>query len=164
MDLIELSNLCYRLKDLSKLKEQKEAELDAINQEIKQLSEVSIPCVLDELGVKTITLTSGEKITCELVIKASIPKDRADEAFKWLEDHGFQDLIKTTIKLQYDRGNHQTAAAVYNSLLSNGINATMDTSVNPRTLAAFAKEQLSTGHNLPFDLLGIYQFNRTNIK
>lgn len=164
MDLNELSNLCYQLKSLSEQKEQTEAQLDAINKEIKQLSEVSIPCVLDELGVKTITLTSGEKITCEMAIKASIPKDRADEAFKWLEDHGFQDLIKTTIKLQYDRGSHQTATAVYNSLLNNGINASMDTSVNPRTLAAFAKEQLSTGHNLPFDLLGIYQYNKTTIK
>lgn len=164
MDLDEITKLCSALKERLAQKEMLCAELDEINDEIKLLSEVSIPTAMDELGLSKLQLTSGETISCSLDVKAAIPKDRLPEAIHWLEKNGFQDLIKTTISIKYDRNERNTAMAIYDGLCSNGINAALEEKVHPATLTAFVKEQLKKGADLPDELLGIYQFNKTIIK
>lgn len=164
MDLKEISTLCTELKESLAERDLLKAALREKEEHIKLLSEISIPAALEELGLSQLKLSSGEIISCKMEVRASIPKDNAPEALHWLESHGFSDLIKTTIKIKYDRAERGIATAVYDNLMSHGMNAAMEETVHPMTLSAFVKEQLAKGQDLPFDLLGVNQYYKTSIK
>lgn len=164
MDLKDISMLCTELKESMAKRDLIKAALKEEEEHIKLLSETSIPAALEELGLSQIKLSTGETISCKMEVRASIPKDFAPEALNWLESHGFGDLIKTTVKIKYDRTERGTAIAVYENLMNNGMNAALEETVHPMTLSAFVKEQLAKGQDLPFDLLGINQYYKTSIK
>lgn len=146
----------------NKIKE-KEEDLATLKEELKQCSQVDLPEALAETGLSEVKLVDGTKITVQQFYNASIPKDRADEAFKWLRDNEHGDLIKNTISCDFGRGEDGNAKVLKESLDGSGISYTDKVGVHPQTLKAFVREQVESGQKLPLDLLGVYIGQKTKI-
>jgi len=113
-----------------------EAQLKLKREAARHLEESYIPELMDELGLESVTLTDGTKLTVKPFVAAHISKDHEAEAFQWLEDHGYGDIIKERTVVN----------------------------VHPSTLKAWAKERVESGDNIPDDLFGVYVGRKAVLK
>ena len=87
---------------------------------------------------------------------ASIPKDRQEEAFTWLVDNGYGDLIKNVVATNFVRGQEEVAVSFAEELNDRGMAVNTKKWVEPMTLKAFVKDQTEQGKAVPNDLFGLY--------
>jgi hypothetical protein len=146
--------------------ELKEAEDQAaeIKKRLFQLTSVTIPEAMKEIGLKSFEMETGETLTVEHVIKASIANKNKDKAFKWLRSNNFGDLIKNQVVVQFDKGQDKDAMKLVTYADKQGFSSEVKESVHGNTLSAFVKEQLEAGNKLPLDTLGVFEYDITKIK
>ena len=152
--LLQLANLTRALVDAGiKVDRAEQAVKDAKEQQ-RVLSEETIPGVLQELGVSEIKLDTGEKLSVKQDVYASIPKDGKVEAFGWLEQHGFGGMIKTDVTAVFGRDELETAVALNDKLVADGMQTEFNQTVAPQTLKAWLREQLAAGADVPLTIFG----------
>ncbi len=152
----------------------KQLDLVTLTDAVKKLSEEiavietsELPEAMDELGLKKFTLTSGEEVKVDDVVRASIPvaSPRAPEAYKWLIDNKHGDLIKTEITTALGRGEYEKAKEICEYIKTKfGVDAAAAQAVHHGTLSAWAKEQLQAGKTLPMELLGVFAGRKATVK
>ena len=156
------------LANLIKTSQRKVADLEALlkNEEehLRRLEEVELPSFMEEVGLLSFTLPTGEKITIKNIVKASIPKAKKEEACQWLTDNGFGDLIKSELTLVFGKEELQKAQELSQQLVAMGLKPVLERGVHHTTLSAFVKEQLEQGISMPADLLGIYTGKKALLK
>lgn len=144
---------------------QAQAELDIANitvqltkaREIyKDLAEIQIPDVMDKIGIAEFKTTTGLKITIAETIRASIPKAKQPHAFHWLRTNGHSAMIKRTVSVSFGKGEDANADTLVKKL-DNDFDVADKTVVHPQTLAAFVREKLEMGEELPMDLFGVHR-------
>lgn len=147
------------------------AEAERITEQLRQakehertLSEETIPGVMQELGVTTFTLDSGQKVSVKPDVYASIPPDTKDAAMEWLETNGHGGLIKTLVIVEYGKGEFELATELFSELLARNLNVASSQNVHAQTLKAFLREQLAAGKDVPLDLFGARPVLKTTIK
>ena len=152
----ELQNLDNQIKDV-------EEELGKLKSKYRELSEVDIPSMLSELGLSEITLADGNKISTATYYSARISEDKRDEAFGWLNDNGFADIIKNTVSVSFGRDEDDSARKLVDSLEDNGYTTAQKQWVEPMTLKAFVREQVEKGSDLPLETFNVYIGQKTRI-
>ena len=124
-----------------------------------------LPDAMDAANCKEFTTADGRKLTVKSVVAASIPAARLTEAMQWLRDNGHEGLIKHMITIAVDRGKDNIVPAIITQVQNDyGVNADDKSVVHPQTLAAFCREQLAEGKELPAELLGLYVNRIVQIK
>ena len=88
-----LSDLVRKLRSVEKEIEDAEAHVKALKQEKHKLSVENIPALMDEMGVERLDV-DGVTVVRKMMVHASIPVDRKDEAIAWLRSEGLDDIIK----------------------------------------------------------------------
>jgi hypothetical protein len=141
-----------------------EDQLKAKKEELTQVSEKDLPEALAECGLSEVKLLDGSKVTVKPYYQASPPKEKYEEAMSWLRDHGHGDLIKNDVIVSFGKGEDANALDFKAQLIEAGTSYIDKTGVHPMTFKAFVREQVETGQNLPFDLLGVYIGQKTSIK
>ncbi len=162
-DLMELAELAKRQLTLEEEKRRLEKELKAVDQLLQRVSGVDIPTAMDTIGMSDFLLKSGERITVKRKIKASIPKVKQAEAFSWLRSKGHDSLIKNQVTASFGKGEDAAAKDLAANLDAKGFVVDQKESVHSQTLAAFVREQLERGVDLPADLLGIFEYSITKV-
>lgn len=156
------------LANLIKLSQQKVANLEQLlkdeQEHLRRLEEVELPSFMEEVGLSSFSLPTGEKITIKNIVKASIPKAKKEEACQWLTDNGYGDLIKSELVLVFGKEELQKAQELSEQLKSMGLKPVLERGVHHTTLSAFVKEQLECGISMPADLLGIYTGKKALLK
>lgn len=161
----ELSQLVKLIHDLE------EAELDMISaeQEFKQkqervrgLSQHDIPTMMTEIGLSEFKLADGRKVTVGKKIRCSIPKANYPEAMKFLEENGSGGLIKRTITVGFGRDSEETAHELAERL-SETYDVKEARKVEPMTITAHIREQLTNGVAFPMELFGAYEQRFTKV-
>lgn len=152
----ELQNLDNKIKDV-------EEELGKLKSKYRELSEVDIPSMLSELGLSEITLADGNKISTATYYSARISDDKRDEAFSWLNDNGFADIIKNTVSVSFGRDEDDSARKLVDSLEDNGYATAQKKWIEPMTLKAFVREQVEKGSDLPLETFNVYIGQKTRI-
>jgi hypothetical protein len=154
-------SLLSRLADELNAAELAEAKLEAALAEAKakvtDLAERQIPELMDEVGIKTITTTSGFRVDVRRIIRASIPAGSKEEAMKWLDDNGHSGLIKRSVRVAFDRTQETEARKLEAQLGKKFENVKTELKVEPSTLAAFIGERLANGDAIPLELFGAWQ-------
>jgi len=158
--LSEKSNQLQKLDDAIKEAEQTLGQLKA---EYRELSEVDIPSMLSELGLSEITLKDGNKISTSTYYSARISEDKREEAFQWLNDNGFGDIVKNTVSVSFGREEDDSARKLVDSLEDNGYATAQKKWVEPMTLKAFVREQVEKGSDLPLETFNVYIGQKTRI-
>jgi len=152
----ELQKLDGDIQDL-------EEKLGQLKASFRQLSEVDIPNMLSELGLSEITLADGNKISTATYYSARISEEKREEAFTWLNDNGFADIIKNTVSVSFGRDEDDSARKLVDSLEDNGYATAQKKWVEPMTLKAFVREQVEKGSDLPLETFNVYIGQKTRI-
>ena len=156
-DLATLSRLAEQLNSAELEAAKLEEQLAAAKAKVTDLAERQIPEMMDGLGMKTFTTTSGFRVDVKRTIRASIPAGNKDRAMKWLDDHGHSGLIKRAIMVAFDRDQEKEARKLEEQLGKKFENVKTDLKVEPSTLRAFIGEQLEKGEAIPLELFGAWE-------
>lgn len=139
--------------------ESMETALAEAKEALSDLERHKLPDAMEAVGMKDFTLTDGSVIKIKEYVSGSLPKteDEREDALEWLEDDpdGVA-IIKNTLTITFNKGDHNKAMALANELRERGIVVETDTSVHPATLQSFARTLLADGRAIPLEKLGLH--------
>ena len=138
--------------NLKKLKEQE-----------RILSEQTIPEAMQAAGISMLKLKDGSAVEVFPFYAAKIPASKQDEAFTWLRNNGYGDIIKNNVTLTFGKAEDNVAKSLFMDLRNKGHNVVQKEKVESMTLKAFVKEQVKNGQEIPMDLFGVYVANKTKL-
>lgn len=133
-----------------------EENLKTAKRELREIAEDQLPAAMAEHNISELKLEDGSSISVSKFYSASIPKDRSEEAFRWLVDNDFGDLIKNQVSTNFVRGQEEQAEHFASELAGRGMPVNTKKWVEPMTLKAFVKDQTEQGANIPADLFGLF--------
>lgn len=122
----------------------------------RKLTEQTIPEAMAEAGMRKFVMEDGSSIDIKPFYGASIPKARQAEAFQWLRDNGFDDIIKNTVSVRFGRKEDELCAKLIQLLASQGYSPEQSEKIEPQTLKAWAKERIEKGQPVDSELFGIF--------
>ena len=158
-----ISDKCHQLNELQSQLKEKEESISLLKHKIRDMEERIIPEMMQQAGVSLLKLKDGSTVEVKPFYAAKIPESRVEEAFSWLREKGFEDLIKNTVTASFGRGQDNQVSELIGVCEKFGFNYNKKEKVEPMTLKAFVREQVETGKELPFDLFGVYIANKTKI-
>ena len=141
-----------------------EEQLKQTNELLRKVQEIDLPNAMAEAGMKAFTLNNGAKITIKDDVAVSIPKDQKYQAYQWLRDNGFGDVIKHNVVVEFGKEDDDAAIRLMQYCEKQGKHAEDQQSVHSQTLKALVKEQLAKGKEIPLDLFGAYPYSKAVIK
>jgi hypothetical protein len=156
--------LAKRAKNLEKELEDLERVFKERKDQHRKLMEESIPEALASLGMKSFRMEDGSSIEVKPFYSASISEARRAEAYQWLRDHGFDDIIKNTVSVRFGRGEDVLCERLLNLLGQEGYPADQAEKIEPMTLKAWVREQVERGNEFPSELFGVYIGQKATIK
>ena len=159
----QLSDLVRALRNVEKQIDDAETHLKTLKQEKHKLSVENIPALMDEMGMDRVDV-DGLTVTRKMIVSASIPQDRKEEAFAWLRENGLDDIIKNDITCSFGKGEDNLAGDVVGLLHERGFDPKTKTHVHPSTLKAFVKERVTDGKPIDLDMFGAYINNAAEIR
>ena len=107
--LSQVSKLAHMQLQIEQRVADLEAELKTAKSDLKAIAEDQLPAAMAEHNISELKLEDGSSISVSTFYSASIPKDRSDEAFTWLVDNKFGDLIKNQVATIFVRGQEEQA-------------------------------------------------------
>lgn len=141
-------------------------ELNEANERLKELTETKIPDLMDILGTEEMKLISGLTVEISEKIRASIPKAREADTFKWMRDHEFGGLIRHNVIFDFSVGEDEISQKFLKHVAEewSDLECAEKTVVHPSTLTAFAKKRLEEGEELPLELFSIFRQRVATVK
>jgi hypothetical protein len=162
-ELENISALAMVQVDLEREIAEIELHLKEKSDKLRELTEIKLPEAMMAVGMESFSLADGTAIKISKFYSASIPKDKSDEAFKWLRDNNYSEIIKRVINCKFGKGEDERANTVALGLTQLNIPFEDKESVHPQTLKAFVREQIEGGVTIPMDLLGVYVGNKSKV-
>ena len=159
----DIATACNKLLDVQKEVSELEDKLKKKKEEELKLSEQDIPNLMQKAGAASIKLTDGTAVEIKPYYGARIPASRTEEAFDWLRENNFADLIKNNVTSTFGRNGDNVAKSIVDDLRNKGHNVKQAEKVEPMTLKAFVREQIEKGKDVPADLFGVYVATRTKL-
>lgn len=138
-----------------------EADLKELNRLHKQVSENSIPEMMEKLGMKDFTLSNGRKLTVKDFYAG---RPLGPDAYAWLLKHGYGDMVKAKVIIPYDFTSEDELAAITKYFDRFNIPYETKTEIHHMTFGAFLREQDKKKVELPSELFDVYHGKKTNIK
>lgn len=163
-DLAQLTSLAEAQAKAEAEVKRIEAELATAREHLNDISERQVPNLMDEIGMTEFKTSTGLMISVKETLRASIPKAKEPEAFAWLRAHGHGALIKRSVIVQFSVGEDETATQLVQEIAGKGLEADDKSSVNSQTLAAFVREKMREGEEIPQELLGVHRQRVSQIK
>jgi len=158
-----ISKACQEQLKLEKEVEDLESLMKAKKDLLRQNGE-QIVSLMEERGVKSIKMWDGQSVDIKPFYTGTISKDNQEEAFQWLRDNGYDDIIKNQVVLKFGRAEDEKANQIYNDLASKGLDADRSIKVEPMTLKGFIREMIENGKDIPMETFGVYVGHKINIK
>lgn len=134
-----------------------ELALEKAKAELRDFAERQVPELMDQIGLTEFKTATGLSLKIDEIIRASITAKNSARAFLWLRDNGHAALIRRTLKIEFGKGEDESADGLFEELQEKGMRTEDKTAVNPQTLAAFVREKLREGEEIPLDLLGVHR-------
>jgi hypothetical protein len=162
--LTAIADLAKQALLLEKDIEELETTLAEKKESLRNLTDERIPDALKEIGMSKFQMTDGSEIEVKPFYSASIPVDRRGEAYEWLRSHGFDDIIKNTVSVQFGRGEDDAAGDLINSIRNQGLLPEQAEKIESQTLKAWVREMVEKGTDFPTELFGAYTGFKAKIK
>jgi uncharacterized small protein (DUF1192 family) len=131
---------------------------------LRNLTDERIPEALREIGMNKFEMSDGSVIEVKPFYSASIPADRKGEAYEWLRLHGYDDIIKNTVFVQFGRGDDSAAGELIGVIRQQGLLPEQQEKIESQTLKAWVREMVEQGTEFPSDLFGAYTGFKAKIK
>jgi len=166
--LKEISELTHVLVDLRKDINQAEDQLKELKENERVLSREDIPNLILAIGITSITLDTGEKVSIEEDLYVVLPKKdftKRNESLKWIAKNGGGGLIKEEVVVEDPENN------LLKFLIKEDIPFDKNKGIHPATLKSFIKSKLgiTKGSLQEVELsdipkeLNVFMFKKTKI-
>lgn len=162
--LSTLSSLVADLDEADETVARLLGELATAKENARVIRELRIPELMDEVGLSKVVTSDGAEVSIKKIVRASIPADQREEAYGWLEEHGFGGMVKREVRVPFGKSEEAKAAALLAEIEVKFPDAHAAKSVHPQTLAAWAKKRIEEGAPLPLGLFGIFEQREAKIK
>lgn len=162
--LKSIAEIARRIRDTEDEIKRTEEFLKARKADLLKLTDEDLPSVFEELGVKSFTLDDGSKVEIKPLYGASIPVDKKEEAFDWLRENGYDDLIKNNVICTFGRGEDEKARDFARDALARGLAPQQKQDVHAQTLKAWVRERVESGDSFPMTLFGAFIGQRAVIQ
>lgn len=133
-----------------------EALLKKLKGELEVLSTKTIPDKMDQLGMRSLTLTNGRRVEIKPFYSCKV---LSPDAYVWLDKHGHGGIIKTTVERKFSRDQRKEAV----EFAHDHPEFSLVESIHHQTLTAFTKEIYTKNESLPEELFSVYQGSRTKL-
>jgi len=163
-DISGIAALARRAKLLEKEIDDLEETVKERKNQFRKITEEALPEALAQLGMSSFKMEDGSSIDIKPFYSASISEARRAEAFQWLRDHGFDDIIKNTVSVRFGRGEDELCVRLLDLLGQQGYPAAQAEKVEPQTLKAWVKERVERGEEFPTELFGAFIGKKATIK
>ena len=158
--VVQLAELLLKLRENV---ESLETQLEKAKVDMRRVEQVDLPDLMQELGLETFKLKSGETVEVKPEVECSITEEKRAAAHSWLVSKGFSGLIKTEVVVTFGRGEHDAAEDFAEEVTKQGKQPNLVERVHPSTLKSFVKEQMAAGNPVPFDLFGVHPYSKVKI-
>lgn len=162
--LTSVATLARTIRDKETLIESLEEQIKEEKKVLLKLTDEDMPAMLAEIGLSSFTLDDGSTVEIKQTYGASILVQNRPQAYDWLRDNGYDDIIKNTVACQFGRGEDDLASAFSAFAQQQGYTPEQKTDVHPQTLRAFVKERVEAGEEFPMELFGAWVGQRAVIK
>lgn len=156
--LAELSRLADEQARAELEVEQAQEALKAAQRRHRELAEHMIPDLMDALGMERFTTRSGITIDISEQLRCSVPKARATEAARWVEEHGGASLVRREFSILFGRDDEKWAQKFERDLRQRKrqLDVRRSDTVHSSTLKKFLRGCLESGVDVPLELFGAY--------
>jgi hypothetical protein len=138
--------------------------LAAETEKYNKINTLMIPDLFEELGLKKISLSNGRTVEIKSSYVGSITEDRKPQCFEWLENKGYDSIIKHDVISKFKKGETAEHDNLVKVLMDLGVTFEDKKYVHPQTLKSFIKEQLESGADFPQELFGVVAIRKTIVK
>jgi hypothetical protein len=162
--LTSVAGLARLIRDTEATVEKLEESLKTCKKDLQKLTDEEMPAMLAEMGISSFSLDDGSTVQVKQTYGASILVKNRPDAYNWLRDKGYDDIIKNTVVCQFGRGEDDRASSFSAFAEQQGFIPEQKTEVHPQTLRAFVKERCEAGEDFPMELFGAWVGQRAVIK
>lgn len=141
-----------------------QAQLTRAQEKLKEISERQLPEAMETIGMKTFATVTGLVVTLDQTIRAAVPKAMRDKAWAWMRANGHAALIKRKVMVEFGKGEDEKAAALAKKMNEEYSVVSDESGVHPSTLAAFVREQMTKGKEIPIEMFGVHKQNIAKIE
>ena len=141
-----------------------EETLKEAKKKLLKLTDEDMPAVMQEVGMNKFELDDGSTVEVKPTYGASILVDNRPQAYEWLRENGYDDIIKNNVICSFGRGEDDKASAFKAFAAKEGYVANQKTEIHSQTLRAFVKERVEAGDAFPMELFGAWVGQRAVIK
>jgi septum formation inhibitor MinC len=140
-----------------------ELMLKSKKESLRQQNELIVQ-LMEERGVRSIKMKDGQSVDIKPFYTGTITKEKQQEAFQWLRDNGYDDIIKNQVVVKFGRAEDEKANNVFTELANKGLDTDRNVKVEPMTLKGFIREMIESGKELPMETFGVFVGHKINIK
>ena len=162
-----LAMLASTIKDQTALVNILEADLKAQQKRLRQLNEVDMPELMDELGFEKIQLSSGETISVGDNYYMSISQANKPTVAQWLQDHGLGAHVGYKVEVEFNHADLETFHQLQTDLKSRfqtvGSSVSMHTGSVKSSVVKMLGTLFDAGEEVP-KALGLSIVRSTKIK
>ena len=115
----------------------------------REITDDQLPAALDAVGLEKFTMKDGSEISVKETYHASNPVNRRPEAYTWLRDHDFGDIVKNNVTVSFGRGEDKAAKDFVDLCDTKGYVPDQIEKVEPSTLRAWLRERVESGDPVP---------------
>ena len=164
-DVKDVAKLCEQYAQTEKAIDQADQLKKELTAMKEKLSYELIPQAMQELGLQTLELKTGEKIAIKPLLRVTPKVEDRPVVYQWLRDNGFGDLVKNEISASFGKGEDAKAENFKQEVIKLGLLPKQVEKVEPSTLRAFVNEQVveKGRDDLPLDKFGAFIGQQTKI-
>ena len=158
-ELAEITKLARKQLRLQANVVKAEEKLKAAQAALDAVEGKALPEAMLAVGLTEFTLKNKSRVKIADVIRAAIPKARAEEALRWLIKNKHEGLIKGEVEINFGRGDRriEKVLAFLKQKQFTGLDYSRQETVHAGTLSAWVRQQVEAGKKVPEDLLGVYR-------
>lgn len=158
-------SMAKEVVDTEQLVGELEENLDSIKKRLNHLKTKEMPDLMAEVGVTEVALENGTKVQVKDFVAGSLPKDPSarEKAIAWVVEHDGEDTVRTTLTIEFEKREHNSAMALSDDLRKQGFEPVVQSGIHPQTLLSLVREMLEEGTEVPLDTLGLYAGRTTKV-
>jgi hypothetical protein len=135
------------------------ARMKEIADEMSAMKMKTLPDLLSAFGSLSFTdEATGLMVSLEMLVVGSVVKkdlEKRAAQLKYLAAMGGESLIRTSVAVDFDRGDAEKARQFIDSIKALGAEPNISESVNAASLCAWGRDKLESGAELDFPAVGL---------
>lgn len=115
-----------------------------------------IPNKMDNLGLTEFKTNDGRKLKIAQFYNVGMPEDTREQAYQWLVDNNYGDIIKHEVTIKFGRSEREQAIELERKLRLEKLPVSSKEKIEPQTLQKFVREYYEAGNTLPEEYFEVF--------